>query len=269
MPQNDNSKRRKYAMPVLTEKQIQYGYFYPHSNEFDLPWVTELREWQGQSRLTIQCTQLSDKSYSAQKRIVTEWCNFLRENPHSFTTLHLGTRASQEMFDAVCFQENLEELYFKWAGYTDISSLRNLHHLKFLHIGSGASIQDIQVLGEMESLIVLSIENFQKIEDYSVLGKLQHLEQLNLSGDWLSPHYIHVSDLEFLREIPDLLHLNMDAVRLLSHDFSPVKHLKNLRYLTLSSYRGCKKDIMDIRASLPHLQYGLVAERPDLYGLRL
>lgn len=47
-------------MPVLTDKQIQYGFNYFHKDEPQQKWVIEVAEYNGESALTINCTQLGD-----------------------------------------------------------------------------------------------------------------------------------------------------------------------------------------------------------------
>jgi hypothetical protein len=97
----------------------------------------------------------------------------------------------------------LEELRFKWGNYSDLTALENLKKLKFLYIGQGTSVRDIEMLGKLKTLIVLYVENFKKIEDYSTLVSLNMLEQLIISGSILgvSP----IKDLDFLTEMQSLL----------------------------------------------------------------
>ena len=47
--------------------------------------------------------------------ILSEWCRFLTENPHGFTSLSFGTRMPQELFNAVCEQKDLKRLKFSCA----------------------------------------------------------------------------------------------------------------------------------------------------------
>jgi hypothetical protein len=254
-------------MPGLTEKHLRYGYFYYHKDEPKRKTVTELADYAGEKDLAVCCTQL-DSAYTVKnrKRILSEWCDFLKNNPAAFQSLYFGSRVPQELFDAACCQKNLETLYIKWGAYHDISALQNLEHIKHLGIGSGAGVENIEALGGLENLVVLWIENFQKIRDYSVLKKLSNLEELNLTGDGLSPQYIHIDDLDFLREMPALRHLYITTVRLSSHSFLPVTHLARLQFLTLPSHRDVKKDYSRIISALPLLRYGLLIEKPELYA---
>jgi len=67
-------------MPVLTEKQIKYGFNYYHRDESQPKSVIEVSQYQGETILNINCTQLGD-SLKEKKRVLQEWCNFLSKNP--------------------------------------------------------------------------------------------------------------------------------------------------------------------------------------------
>jgi hypothetical protein len=71
--------------------------------------------------------------------ILAEWFDFLRSNRKTFRALHFASRVPQNLFDAACCQDDLEELRFKWGAYSDLSAIKNLKNLKILYIGSGAS----------------------------------------------------------------------------------------------------------------------------------
>jgi Leucine-rich repeat (LRR) protein len=143
----------------------------------------------------------------------------------------------QTLFDAACCQENLEELRFKWGAYTNLSALEKLKNLKFLYIGSGASVRDISILGNMKNLIVLYVENFKRIEDYSPLTALNKLEQLVISGPTLGS--TPVKDLEFLREMRSLVSVWLPNTTLRRKYTS--KELESLRVFlpTLYDVYGC------------------------------
>jgi len=203
------------AMPVLTETQIKEGYFdiiggFPAGKSV----VQELKDYKGEERLCIACTQLPSqidteifgvKGYSEREKriILDEWIDFLQTNTKTLKALHFNSHVSQKLFNAACCQENLEELRFKWGAYSDLSALENLKKLKFLYIGSGASVRDITVLGKLKTLVVLYIENFKRIEDYFPLTALDKVEQLVISGPTLG--YTPIKDYEFLCEMENLL----------------------------------------------------------------
>lgn len=216
--------------------------------------------------MTVNCTQLGD-GYSAKdkKRILNEWCDFLRSKPTSFRELTFGTRMPQELFDAVARQKSLVRLNIKWGAYKDISSIENIGKIESLHIGSGAGVQSIEPLSRLETLQELSVENFQKIKDYSPLSSLAKLRGLSIQGDGLGPQYIKVDSLDFLMDMPKLTSFTFVTARLKSKDYSPVLSLQELTHLTLPSHRDVKK-IYDELTKLPKLNTGLLVEKPELYG---
>lgn len=104
----------------LSELEIQHGLFYGDEGKS----VIEVSEYKGEDKLTINCTQLGDsftpqfRPVKEKKRILNEWCDFLKNNPTAFTELSFGTRMPQELFNAVCYQVNLKKLSIKWGGIT-------------------------------------------------------------------------------------------------------------------------------------------------------
>ena len=88
-------------MPVLSQKQIEYGFDYFHKDEPQNKCIVEVSEYNGESELTINCTQLGDsftpqyKSAKEKKRVLQEWCDFLQSNKTAFTALSFCTRMPQ------------------------------------------------------------------------------------------------------------------------------------------------------------------------------
>lgn len=259
-------------MPILNEKQIQYGFDYFHRDEESPRSVIEVSEYNGETALTINCTQLGDMftpqfdTAKKKKRVVSEWIDFLSENTTAFTELNFGTNLPQELFDAICRQENLRKLNIKWGRYSDISNISNLKQLTYLHIGGGAGVQSIESLSNLENLVALSIESFHKIDDYSLLSRLKNLESLSIEGDSLSPKYISINSLDFLRDMKQLRFFRLLSARLQSKDYSPVLALENIEHLTLRSGKEVKSLYSEF-IRLPKLKYGLLVEKPEIYAL--
>ena len=221
---------------VLTDEQIRTGYFdiipgFPSLDIRDISTYAnlfrEVKEYGGQQRICISCTQLPDSRYPSalpravvpngdpkiygkpegyspkeQRQILKEWIDFLRSNPDALKGLHFCSHAPQRLFDAACCQVNLEELRFKWGNYRDLSALENLQSLKFLYIGTGAGVTNIQPICSLKSLVVLHVENFKRVEDYSALTALENLEELTIRARIFGR--IAIKDLEFLRDMPNL-----------------------------------------------------------------
>lgn len=251
---------------TLSQKQIKYGFYYYFKDEPNKPKsVVELSEYHGQRELTINCTQLNS-SYKPKdkKRIVGEWITFLKENPKAFSKLTFGTRMTQELFDAVCHQQDLLDLEIKWGAYKDLSLIQNLSNLSLLYLGSGAGVESIEAICKIPHLKGLYVENFKKITNYSCFTQLKELESLTICGDGLGPQYIQVEDVDFLKDMKQLKFLQLTTVRLKSKDYRPILNLSNLQHLTLGGKRDIKKVHTQL-VSLPKLTWGLIKEKPELY----
>ena len=257
-------------MEKLTQQQIKDGWEFFSKYIVCSKHVVEVGEYAGEKELSISCTQLDGCNYpkykkaSEKKRVLSEWCRFLMENPKTFTTLAFGIRMPQDLFNALCKQEDLKKLYIKWGVYPDISAIAELQKLEYLHIGSGAGVLSIEPLAKLKKLVALFIENFQKISDYQPLTALDNLELLSIAGDGLSPRYIHVDSLDFLREMKHLRAFSLLTARVASKDYTPILELENLEYLCLPSCKEVKAIYEELRA-LPKLKYGLLLEHPELY----
>ena len=167
-PSNKILTGRMIQMGLLTDKQIKYGVDYFHQDEPQSKCIIEVSEYKGESTLTINCTQLGDsftpqyKTAKEKKRVIQEWGDFLTYNPTAFTELTFCTRMPQELFDAVCAQQNLRKLHIEWGVYPDISKIANLTNLEYLHLGSGSSVESIEPIAKLNNLLALSVKNIQK-----------------------------------------------------------------------------------------------------------
>ncbi len=252
---------------ILNDKQIEFGFDYFFKDAPDRPKsVIEISEYNGEDKLIINCTQLGSKykTQKQKKKVLLEWCEFLKEHPDTFTDLRFGTKMSQELFDALCHQRNLKRLEIKWGTYQDISAIQQLENIELLHIGSGASVEAIEPLSELKNIIALSVENFQKINNYECFSNLKSLESLSITGDGLSPRYIKIEDIKFLKELNQLRFFRLLTERLKSKDYTPILELISLEHLTLRSNREVKK-LFDNLIKLPQLRWGLLMTKPELY----
>jgi len=237
-------------MAVLTEMQMKKEYFDKVGGFTMSKIIHELNEYNGDEQVCIACTQLNGKeitmlfsdkkSYSDgdKKRILKEWINFLRTDTEKLKKLHFNSSVSQILFDAACFQQNLEELRFKWGVYSNLSALENLRKLKYLYIGQGSHVQDITILGKLNKLVVLHVEAFKKIEDYSPLSALDNLEQLVITGPMLGR--TPIKDLEFLRDMPNLRSISISNVAI----------RKNYNYQEISNLRMSMPNLHDINGCI-------------------
>ena len=209
-------------MQVLTDEQLK-GYYFDGIGGFPAlgsitragydNFAQQVKDYKGQERLCICCTQLEffyDSEFNRipctekeKKLALKEWLEFLTTNTKAFKALHFNSHVPQRLFDAACRQENLEELRTKWGNHKDLSALENLTELKYLYFGSCPGVTDLTPLTKLKNLVVLHLGNFKRIEDYSPLIALEKLEQLVISGPILGT--TPIKDFEFLREMPNLL----------------------------------------------------------------
>jgi len=240
-------------MAILTDEQVKRGYFdmiggFPSLAKQDalgnqnvyINYARELKDYEGQPKLCISCTQLDGiatyKSARERKRVLDEWIDFLKTETKTFKALHFNSHVPQRLFDAACCQEDLEELRLKWGNYKDLSALENLSSLKYLYIGSGSGTQDISPICKVKSLVVLLVENFKKIQDYSPMVALENLEQISIRAGILGR--IAMKDLEFLREMPNLRSFSTGV--------------------TTFRNKYTQAELKNLFASLPNLEYAFV-----------
>jgi len=201
-------------MGVLTDKQLQYGYFMDVGGFPPAKIIHTVAEYDGSEHCCISCTQLQGHySDSERRRILKDWIHFLKTNPAAFRKLHFNSHVQQALFDAVCCQENLTELRLKWGNYSNLSGLTNLKHLQYLYLGSCPSVQDLTPITQCQELVVLYVQNFKRITNYSALQKLNRLEQLVISGPILAN--VPVADIDFISTMPNLASVWFPNVRII------------------------------------------------------
>ena len=209
-------------MSLLSEEQLKGSYFndiggFPPLSSEPVEerknYAIEVKDYKGQERLCICCTQIEhlyDNEFNRitcsekdKKRILKEWVEFLTTNTKAFKALHFNSHVPQKLFDAACCQENLEELRTKWGNHKDLTALEKLPQLKYIFFGSCPGITDLTPITKLKNLVVLHLGNLKRIEDFSPLITLGKLEQLVVSC--LNLGTTPIKDYEFLREMPNLL----------------------------------------------------------------
>ncbi|MFN6077313.1 MAG: leucine-rich repeat domain-containing protein [Fluviicola sp.] len=255
----------------LNDRQIEYGFDYYFKEEDDkIKSVVELSEYNGEEKLTINCTQLGDsftpqyKTQKDKKRVVSEWCEFLQQNPTAFTELYFCTRMPQELFDAVCSQKQLKQLDIKWGAYKDISAIENLTNIELLHIGSGSSVESIKPISKLKNIVALSVENFQKIANYDDFADLTTLESLSIVGDRMAPKFIKIDNIDFVKKMSQLRYFRLLTEQLQSKDYTPILALNNVEHLTLRSNKEVSQLYSEL-LKLPKLKWGLLKSKPEIY----
>ena len=199
-------------MGVLTDKQLQYGYFMDIGGFPPAKIIHTVAEYDGSEECCIACTQLQGRYSDLESRkILKDWICFLQANTNAFYALHFNSRIPQALFDAICCQERLTELRLKCCSLTDLSNLTNMKHLQYLYLGSCPGVQDLTPVTQCKELVALHIENSKRITDYSPLQNLNKLEQLVIAGPILSD--LAIADIDFLRKMPNLVSVWFPNVR--------------------------------------------------------
>jgi hypothetical protein len=192
----------------LTEDEIKNGFWNHHRKKsFPPKAITYPDEYLGDNNLNIVCTQLSVGSYQ-QRKLVNTWCQLIPKLKN-VRYLWFSSKVNQALFDAACENQEIEGLYIKWSGIKDLSSLSNLGKIKYLHIGSSASVESINIFADMDQLLVLEIENFIRYlfltnlrtlnETLAALAQIKTLMHIRTSYWWPK------SEFKLLREhLPEL-----------------------------------------------------------------
>ena len=228
---------------------------WPLPARFNSPPVVERCDLGRGSSLHLCCTQLNDTS-AEKKRILNEWLDYLKSKPR-LKTLRIGTRCTQQLFDAACQCSELTSLEIHWGPITDLSSIKRLKSLKRLGIGS-CSVVNIAPLGQLASLEHLSLGNFDRTEDYSPVAKLKQLNRLLIEGAPMMPKSVWMKNLKFLRNLTNLDCLSLTAIKFRDDSFH--KSFRDLNLTWLDLWVDDEEVRQSIIESLPRLRGGRIME---------
>lgn len=202
----------------------------------NIPYIHFPDEYDGQSRVKLVCTQHWNSFYRPditpykQKKITQAWVDFLQTEKLPIKDVQLCSRTSQKVFDALCMQENIEFLRFKWCAVTDLSAIRNLKNLKKLYIGMGSSVTDISPLADLKNLEALCLDSTIKVTDYSPLESLSNLVALDIGGNFQNRAVIDMESDEFLFGLKKLEFLHLPSVKILKRKFLFEKNVMTFKY---------------------------------------
>jgi hypothetical protein len=236
----------------LSDKEIKNGFWYHRRDEsFPPKSITFPDQYNGERYLNIVCTQLDISSYQ-QRKLVKQWCQLIPKFDN-LRYLWFSSRVNQAVLEACCENPNIEGLFLKWGSIKDISGLKHMKILKFLHIGSAPSVESIAVFREMTNLTVLDIENFKKIQDISPLGSMIQLEGLAIEGSMWTTQV--VESLTPLCDLENLRYIFLANLRTLDKTIKPLSEIKTLMNIRTSFWYP-KREFKLLRESLPKLKYG-------------
>ena len=207
--------------------------FWYHRKEPDFP-PPALRDpalyQPGQQRLAVWCTQ-TDLPAKQQARLVDAWCEAL-PTLSDVRLLWFPSQVTQRLFEAACRVPRLEGMDIKWSRIADLAPIAQCTSLRYLKIGSSASVPSIEPLGTMTQLLWLELENFRKIGDVAPLSSLQNLQGLGYTGS-ISGGAPTIASLAPLAELRSLRWLALHRLRVKDGSLRPLGGLRNLAFLSL------------------------------------
>ena len=194
------------------------------------------KEYDGQEVCKFCCTQHTMVSDYKQKKITEEWVDFLTGNKLPLQEVQFCTKTPEKIFKAICTQESIESLRFKWLGCKDINDIANLKNLKSLFIECGSSIEDLSPIAELENLEVLILGSTVKITDYTPLGKLKNLKVLGICSYQTRDDVLTMSSDEFIKDLTGLEYLELSDVKIHKRTFLMPENVGHLKYCRFRTY---------------------------------
>lgn len=208
-------ERNMPQVPPLRAKRMRYlGLSCP------TPFACYPEDYRGQSEIRLSCTQHQGVTSREQRKITDSWVDFLKNGQLPLDTVVFCTKTPQDVFDAICCQESITELYFKWCAVPDITSIAKLQNLKKLYIGHGAMVRSVEPLATLRKLEALRLGNTTKVTDYEPIGKLDNLREFSIEGnDNLTPVILDMESDAFLEGLSKLEYLNLYSVNVRNRTF--------------------------------------------------
>jgi hypothetical protein len=243
------SKFREQLRTSQAEPEQSFHSFWRHQPQLNFPpeSIRDPDEYHGADRLNIVCTQ-TELPAKKQKMLVERWC---RELPglSSVRYLWFHSRVPQALFDAACALPNIEGLYVKWSGIETIESIRSLHSLKYLYLGSSASLKGIDPLRDMKSLRWLELENIKRVSDLSPVEGLSNLEGFGFMGQDGGKNTVET--FAPLAKLSELRWLRLGGIHADDGSLRALAGLKKLHHLSLGNFFS-SDEFARLSTQLPH-----------------
>jgi hypothetical protein len=164
--------------------------------------------------------------------------------------LWLSSKVPQALFEAACRVPNLEGLYVKWSGISDLAPLASARKMRWFHLGQTAQLGSIEPLATMSQLRWLGLELLSRVNELDPVGSLVDLEGLALEGSigttW------RVRTLRPLGHLEGLRYLSIANLRTVDRTLSPLFSLSKLVSFRHASWWG-PSELDEIRRRNPRL----------------
>jgi hypothetical protein len=214
--------------------------------------VVEVREYGGESSITLAATQLgSSYSETRKRQIVDEWVEFFRSGPTPIRSLHFVTRTPKRLFDSLSEQTQLKDLLVKWGDYGDLQVLSAMSELVTLRLRGASGVRDLQPLAVLQTVVALQLEGLGGLVDTSAVGEMRSVTDLELGGKWMTPRNVRITSLAFLARMPQLQRLLLHTLIVDDLDYRPLLSLPNLKNVAVMTARGMTPPIEELMDQLP------------------
>ena len=214
-----------------------------------VPTLWRVDQYEGQPRIRVLATQLSDREPSPSRRraLLNDWVRFLSIETN-IVDLDLASRVPQELLDAVRGQRGLERLAVKWGPYRDLSSLSGLHQLEEVTLGGATSVESLDPLTSLPALSRLNVTQAHRA-DGTVLGRATSLRELCFGNEHLgSDRNVDLADLRWVGSLVALRRLELPGTRLIDPDLTPILGLPHLEVLRIPLRRAYRKQVYEFAA---------------------
>jgi hypothetical protein len=218
----------------------------------EIPLITTVAEYAGQSAIRLSATQLSPRySSSDARRIVAEWVEFLAAGPSPIRDLRFVSRTPGRLFDALAGQKQLLKLSVKWGDYEDLSAISDLNQLLYLRLGGASRVRSLSPLSALTGVVELELASLLRARDLSPIGAMHGVTRLEVAGDVWGMRVAHVDSISFLRRMPHLCKLRLDTLVVDDLDYAPILGLPNLESLMVMKVTGMRPKFEELVASTP------------------
>ena len=227
---------------------MDYFRYWKPEEDFPPHPVVQPEQARNSERLNVACTQTTLPPLRRRK-IVAEWCE-LFPTLTNVRLLWLSSKVPQALFEAACRVPNLEGLYVKWSGISDLAPLAGARKVRWFHLGQTAQLGSIEPLATMSQLRWLGLELLSRVHELDPVGSLVDLEGLSLEGSigttW------RVQTLRPLRHLEGLRYLSIANLRTVDRTLSPLFSLSKLVSFRHASWWE-RSELDEIRRRNPQL----------------